>query len=635
MAIDCLNGKSCLCAVYDFCSKSKIGVTICLVGESALLIIGILGMMNVLPGVNALSAAPLVGLGWGFLIITIALVCCRSRTKETDISEEDKVTDRESSSEDTASSTESKQPKHHWKEKLERLRVERQTDAEPISDVPPQECLSTLAYLAQGGLSSQLFKKTLPVIEPTSKKMKSLMKKCQTKTGKKLYLSIAKNLLKNLPSLNQFLRSQTQEILLHNSTEEGRKNFKCINQQIRTILLFLISNEPLKSNYLKRYLKYLSNSFGNRPWNSFDYTEPFQPCHYCDRLADLNEYQEQGAGFSRFLFLFSGYRRHALFHLFPEKITTHAKSQDAGLKTLLSASWFHGTRAVVSLKGTDFILLPTGWLHEIGLFSFFGEMLEGCQKNGINANSLSGTYLDHVDWAIGAYAIDFQFDIECEMKKIEWFLNLPIDTNQREFHTKLIGYSKQLPRVEVALKRWRCWDQETFREKVSSLSKKLNDFKQAIDIIEEKQPEEIFNWHDDTSSSRYKNICHSIAQIESILSSPLPAQLTEGEKKNIENNFPAVLGSLTLLPEPTSYDDAKGEHTVRGMVELGKDLQLLCVEKNNLERAQKWVSEHLPDSNIQLFTFEQLKEAQKINKVVSPYLADILSFKKFQKLCVA
>lgn len=109
--------------------------------------------------------------------------------------------------------------------------------------------------------------------------------------------------------------------------------------------------------------------------------------------------------------------------------------------------------------------------------------------------------------------------------------------------------------------------------------------------------------------------------------------MTQEQKNNIQGNFPAVLGSLTLISEPISYDDRSGEHLVRGTAEVGKDLQLLCVEETNLDKARNWVKAYLPDANIQIFSFQQLTQAQAVNKTVSPYLADIFSLKKFNKLC--
>jgi hypothetical protein len=316
-----------------------------------------------------------------------------------------------------------------------------------------------------------------------------------------------------------------------------------------------------------------------------------------------------------------------------------ANCKDKKLKTLISATWFHGTRAVTSLCDTDFTLIPTGMLLQQGHLSFFGEMRCGCMKDGVNRDSLSGTYLDRVDWSIDSYAVEFEFDIDNEIKKTETFLDYQIDTTNKNFHTEFVHCALSLPGIELALKRWVRWDQEAFRQKMPALQDKLKYFKSIIKKIETKQPTEIFGWPDNYPdnyySGKYESVVSSIAQIEAFLAAPLPAPLTERQKANIKGNFPAVLGSLTLFSQPYSYDDETGEHLVKGRVRMGRDLQLLCVNEQDKERAEAWKHHHLPDSNIEIFTFDQLHEAQEINKIISPYFADIFSKKKLEKLCTS
>ena len=43
---------------------------------------------------------------------------------------------------------------------------------------------------------------------------------------------------------------------------------------------------------------------------------------------------------------------------------------------------------------------------------------------------------------------------------------------------------------------------------------------------------------------------------------------------------------------------------------------------------------NLPDANLQIFSFDNLSAAQRINKKISPYLADIFSRDKFDQLCL-
>lgn len=593
-AVSHLNGEGCLGAAYNFFSQSKVGVTASLIVEAVALIIGILAMTHVLPGVGTIPGAVITGLGVFSFVLTLTLVCSR----------------------------------YYAKERLEQVRENNQDAPLPV---PPEECLNILSFLAQAEVPSKLFKEPIPYVEPANEKMKTLIEQCKNKKGEKLYLSIANAFLENLPVLNAFIRSQTQAVLLQKPTEEESKHFKLLNKQIRMILLFLMSHEPKKGEYLKSYQTHVTQSFGNREWGTNDYQQ--QPCFYFNRLQVLKKVKNPKE-FNDFLWVFSIYRRHSLLRLCPTKIEERSKCHDTVLRTLLSATWFHGTRAATTLSDTNFVLMPTGWLLKAGHISFFGEMSVGCQSNGVNANSLSGTYLDRVDWSIKSYATGFQFDIQNEIEEIEEFLAIKIDMGNN-FHNNLFQYAQQLPRIEVALKRWARWDQAAFKEKMPSLLSELEHLKEIIAQIEKKKPKEIFAWNDRCYSSSYESLCHSVTQIEAFLSNPLPSTLTKEQKKNIEENFPAVFGSMTLLSEPTSYYDGSGEHLVRGTAQVGKDLQLLCVEKGNLGKANKWVQAHLPDANIQVFSFDQLREAQKINKKVSPYLADIFSLNKFNKLCTA
>jgi hypothetical protein len=622
--VSCLHGEGYLGAVYDFFSRSKVGVTASLVAEAAALIIGILAITHVLPGVGTISGAVITGLGGFFSVLTIALVCSRCTKDKNKTFEGHSRNARQPITPQSTSNFSSAS----WKDKLEQLSIKNQEALPPTPDVPPQECLNTLCFFAQTGTSTQLFREPLPYVEPVNEKMKALVTKCRNQKGTALYLSIANTFLENLQALNTFVRDQTQAILLQKPTEEERKQFKLVNKQIRMILLYLMSHEPKKSEYLECYRKHVDHSFGNREWNTIDWQ---QPSYYFEKLKLIKEKKIED--FCKFIFLFSIYRRHYLLRLLPKKFDAHDKPLDQSLRTLLSATWYHGTRAVTTLKDTDFVLMPTGWLHQVGHISFFGEMSEGCQTHGVNANSLSGTYLDRVDWSVNSYASGFQFDINNEIKQIDLFLNIKIDTSEVNFHQNFVQYSISLPRIEVALKRWARWDAEAFKEKMPQSLSTLKHLKEVISIIEKKKPKEIFAWHDRYYSSKYESLCHSVNQIEGFLNAPLPPALTKEQKKNIKKNFPAVLGSITLLSEPTSYDDNSGEHLVRGAAQVGNDLQLLCVEKGNLRKAKKWVQAHLTDANIKIFSFEQLEEAQKINKIVSPFLTDIFSLKKFNKLC--
>ncbi len=617
----CINKNGCLEGAHHFFSQSKIGLTVCLVVEVASLIIGILAITHVLPGIGAVRGAVLTGLASPFfLLTTVALVFYGCRAKKTG-------SQKYSIIPSDASVT--------WKEKLEVLRMKNQQIALPPPKIPPEECLYTLSMLAQAGTFT-LFKESFPFSEPKNETLKKLLEQCQNKKDQELYFSIASTFLENLPSLTAYIRDQTQAVLLlEEPTKEMVLHFKLVNKQIRMILLFLMSHESNKLNYFTSYQDHVSHTFGNRQWSMKDCK---QPCYYFGDLRALKKKnpEEFSKELNHFLFAFSTYRRHSLLRLFPQKIEVRASCKDADLRILLSATWFHGTRATTSLSDTDFTLIPTGWLNQAGHISFFGEMGVGCLRNGVNAHSLSGTHLDHVDWSVNSYATGFQFSIENEIKIASGFLEIKFNKEDSGFYIGFIEHSNTLPRIEVAIKRWATWDPASFKEKMPLLLQQLKEIEGLIAWTNKTKPHAIFYGGKSNSYfGIFQNFCHSLEQIKAFLSAPLPPPLTEEQKKNIEGNFPAVLGSMTLLSNPCSFDDSTGEHLVPGTAEVGKDLQLLCVKKEDSDKAKKWVDIHNFSAKVQIFSFEQLEDAQKINKKISPFLADIFSLKKFKKLCGA
>src|ERR1700733_14009392 len=75
-SIDATN-HGCANKIYDFFTKSKVGITISIVTEVALCVVGILALTQNLPGVGMVPGAILTGSGGVFLLLTIALVSCR------------------------------------------------------------------------------------------------------------------------------------------------------------------------------------------------------------------------------------------------------------------------------------------------------------------------------------------------------------------------------------------------------------------------------------------------------------------------------------------------------------------------------------------------------------------------------
>lgn len=508
-------------------------------------------------------------------------------------------------------------------------------NASPPS-VSPQDVLGTLASLVEQPVS-HLFKRQLPPYEPTSEAMKTFKLEAQRKQGPELYKFVSTMFWSHLLSLKDFFNAKAQEVIKAPLTEEERLKFKQMSQQVRTLLLFCMCYErPTNRRWespQKAYQKYLDEAF---EWNSSRLPG--------DCFTELpSEKSESAFNLHYFLNAFSDYRKHALIRLFPKKIEQYSKCTDVAIQTLLSLTWCHGTRAVTSLGETHFTLIPTGWLHQMGYLSFFGEMDVGiAPTTGINTKALSGHRLNRVNKCVSDYAQQYQFDIQKELDVIDAFLKIEFDKDciekQHSFGgsikrprrlysyitTELCRQSIPLARTVIALKRVAKWNPNLLKEKMDPLLKQIRFFAQIIHKIEDLQPDEIFQWKNDSYVQLYKNVVSALVSIQKFLESPLPPPLTPEQKAIIADNFPAVLGSRTLFGHPKSF-----EHVVYGTAKLGEDIQVLCVEMDSVERAKKWVEEN--SLSLEVFSFGQLEEARKAYLVLSPYLADILSVKKLSR----
>ncbi|MEZ5315118.1 MAG: hypothetical protein R3E91_02770 [Chlamydiales bacterium] len=615
----------------NFTFQSKVGVTVTAVVGVTMVAIGILAIIDVIPGMhNAISGCFITS---GCLSLIFTIRCCYNcksvrppilakNPSPNALDSARKYSNSNSSSEIVPSPSWEKQTEIRklttdQKAKLKELSLQNKINPDPDSYRLAQECLNKLALLVENKMS-KYFKSR--ILQPSEDLI------VEERKEEEVYQEVAHTFLNNLLLLKNFLHIETESMLIKSSPEfieEAGNRFKLVKRQIRMILLFLISYEPERCNHLKSYslIGLTSGSqFCQQISNAF---------YYFEKLNALQ--REKKDELRGFLFNFSIYRRHALFRLFPEKIHKRSKCNDQKLNTLLSTTWFHGTGAITSLSETDFTLIPTGWLNEIGVTPFFGEAEIGCQPKGINANTLSGTYLDRIDWA-QSYATKFLFKIQKETNTIDEFLKPFSEYALRQDISTVVSQARYLPRVGMAIRRLALWDPEQFDQKKSLILKKLMEFDEIFKGIEDRKPKEIFDWHDCYYSGPYESLRESVKRLRNFLNEPLPSPLTEGQKHNIKEGFPAVLGSLTLLSRPASYNSSSGEYVVSNTAKLGEDLQLLCVKKEDLKKAETWLESYGLEEKMQIFSFEELTEAQKVNKQILPYLIDILSVKKMRSI---
>lgn len=607
-------------------SKAQAGLAVGLVIGVALVTIGILGLIKVLPGLSYQPAALLTGCGGACLMMTTILFNYQigGKQRSNDQSSLD-ITPSAGKEEETDESPllpHTPTPMPVWREKLEELRrknasVSSEEDVIGVerASVTAEECLNTLCFLTQDTVR-HLFKSKVPHSGSSNAVLQELLREGISKRGHDLYQLIAHSFFAHLPTLTNFLKQELKVILNETASERTRETYKTVNKQIRCLLLFFMSHAPPDEKGERRFVahyEYLLNKSTK---------ERFCPSAMVRGFPLTGDFQERGQ-LLKFLFLFLTYRRHALIRLFPQRIEKRTRCDIQG-SPLLSATWFHGTRSLTTLDETDFTLMPSGWLSQVGCIPFFGEMKEGAQLHEVNSNALSGTQLDYVNWSMSDYAKGFQFDIKNEIAQVTSFLAIKRPGNLSSFCFN----SETLSRMEVAMKRWAKWDPAEFKEKIPLIQDQLKILKGISREIEENN---VIKKDDKYYSTRFNSLLHSLSQIERLITNPLPSPLTPEQKKKIQNNFPAVLGSYTLLGEPLKYCDNR-EYLMHGAVQLGKDLQFLCVSTIHFLKAKSWVKTHLPDANIRVFTFFALEAAQRVDQKMSPYLFDYFSLKKLKKL---
>lgn len=599
--------------VYFSCmSKVCIGCSISL-GITAV-VLGILGLQNKLPHglpkINTLQSRGLIGGGSMFTTVPLAFII-RSFFSEKRLMRETDTDDelQNQSVNNSQNNTTKKTTKNPEVPKVLPI-FPTDTSAEDVLSV-----LSTLAWKDQKVVA--LFKEQ--ELFPGSEAAQPLLQQHQHKEKKELYHAIAKAFIENAPLLTEFLDAQTKKLLTTPTTNDDKEDFKRITQQVRVILFFFLSYEKLDQQTIQYY--HDSRIFNDERDGSLHFKHPI---NYFRKLCEGNLNQTKPL-VGNFLCSFTLYRRHALLRLFPEKI--REKLPQAELPPLLLGTWFHGTGSLTSLAplGGDFILAPTGALMQANRISFFGEMRDGAKSCGINATSLSGTALIGIDRTFH-YATDFLFSMEKTKNVIQKFLNHKMSNDLPSF----CNYANFLPEVVMAIKRWALWDQGEFTKQIPALLQKLQAFHNKIQQLEQQRPKELFE-NEDYLLPRYHSLCDSIKQIDIFLKNPLPSILNAEQREAIQKSFPTVLGSSTLFAKPVNYLDKGNEHVIRESAEVGKDIQFLCVQDEDIEKANAWVEQHRRDCRMQVFSFTQLSEAQHLCSQIEPFLIDIFSEEKLKR----
>ena len=519
---------------------------------------------------------------------------------------------------------------------LTRIKANSTTAAPPLDilrdqhkDIPAQDYLNGLCHLAHKTVGP-LFKQA-PTFNPTHPHMQKVIEQGISLSITNLYELFTITLMTGLPQLESLLKDFSGRLLQEEQNEKMAKTAKLINKQMRAISLFLFSYESNREKMIDTYQHFLISD--TNPDDQPGYFQEFEK--KIESLWPDSPPFTLSKDFSRLISTFIDYRKIYLHQTAPQKIDKMTPNLDKAIRKLTQGTWFHGTRAVVCLGNTNFTLLPTGLLQQRGIIPFFGETSSGITALvGVNQHSLSGTSLDNVSWSIDTYAAKFNFSIDKEETYINRFLEQPIKVDETSRASALTSCLCQVtgsfPRTLMALQRLSVWNPDSLTKKLPALQKKFDALSHFVTIVETKRIPEVFSWCDEYYSNRFKGLKLDLDQLQKVLTLPFPTPLTQTQKEMILNNFPAVLGSFTLTSQQVA-----NERLVKGEAALGKDLQILCVGSPDLGHAKDWVETHLKGVPLQIYSFDQLREAADVNARIMPLLKDIFSLKKIRKLRAA
>ncbi len=427
-----------------------------------------------------------------------------------------------------------------------------------------------------------------------------------------------------LPKILKLVEKKTQELLIKDEKDIKLNNtqYKKLNKQLRYIFLNLLKHEKKLTKIKENYAIHLQKSLGNREFCNIDGS---QPCYYFSEAWDILGYHT----YKELQYLanyFQIYRRHYCLRVSDQKAEDLLKETGQYLKdeNLLKLTWLHGTRA---LKTTNGVFIPTGWLRQVGIVPFTGELKFGSGESGINQNELSGTFLDNSSCAQD-YSNSFSFSLTVELKSLNEIYELNLNSI---YNLGITSY--KISGIVSAIDKIFAWDHDTFtKDHKQKLFDKIKALKNELRGLEAYTPVELYNWHDDCYTSQHREVKAALSHIEQLLNKKGSTALSELQKEDILNSFPSVVGSYTLLSHPFSFDDRSGEYTVHGAAELGKDLQVIFVKKEDAAKAKDFLTAKGLSDKVKIYSFEQLEHATALNKVISPHLADIFSSKKMANL---
>lgn len=406
-------------------------------------------------------------------------------------------------------------------------------------------------------------------------------------------------------------------------------------------LVYKRTSEFLRKNTDKSYLKEYNHYLNSELFEAYDIS-PKPSSYLLDKVQKINgDFQTNHVGL---VFLLKQLRKQIKLATKLEKIKIKVQDNEE-IKNIpeelqkkafdyLGITWLHGAKAFViasACETSNGEILPAGELKKRKLQVITGEMEIGASAIGVNKESISGVNLSHVERGI-RYAQGFKFELDKEVSNCQDLLNMSF-TELDNF----LNYHGSFSRKIESLKRVRDLHPEKYEQDKPLLQNQLLKIYEGLKThIFDKKPNEIFKWHDNYYTSGFYSFLKAVEEFEDILNSPI-----EKPNHNIDNdqaqelaNIPTVFASTTKygLPQKLSPMEEPSEEIYPGNLALGKDLQIIFTNDENIENVRDLINKYGLQEKTQVESLKVLEIASKMDRVLGTYFYDFYSLKKWQAL---
>lgn len=227
------------------------------------------------------------------------------------------------------------------------------------------------------------------------------------------------------------------------------------------------------------------------------------------------------------------------------------------------------------------------------------------------------------------YARDFSFDVKKELRDYQFFLDKEYETFS-DFSDRQGNFT----RMVEAIRRVRSNHLEKFEKDKPLLLKKLALMYSGIkELVFDAKPNEIFSWHDYAYSHPFYSFLIALESFEELLKNSTPTQPVKIEDKELAT-IGVVLASNTRygFPAPLSTHEEPSEEAHFGELQLGKDIQVVFTNDENISKVQEVINRLELDNSVKVEPMSVLKAAEKIDRTLGRYFYDVYNLKKWEKL---